>query len=366
MFTPSRLELARKRRGLTKKRLAELAGITSRSVTGFERGEYAPDAETLSRLAEVVRFPPAFFDGPDLPEIAPGAASFRSMSKMTASQRDSALGAGVLAFAFHDWIAERFRLPAPDVPALGPGHDPETAAEVVRAEWGLGGSPVPNMIHLLEAHGVRVFSLAEECREVDAFSVWRAGTPFVFLNTQKSGEHSRMDVAHELGHLVMHSQDEIPQSKEVESEARRFASAFLLPQARMRASAPRWPTLTDLIAYRKPWKVSVAALNYRLHQLGLITDWHYRTLCIEIAKAGYRTREPQPMRRETSQILSKVFAALREERIGKAEIARALRYHAEELDDFVFHLAMLPVSGQGSSVGRSSAPKLTVLEGGAP
>lgn len=58
------------------------------------------------------------------------------------------------------------------------------------------------MIHLLEAHGVRVLSLTQECREVDAFSLWLQ-QPFVFLNTQKSGEHSRFDAAHELGHLPL-------------------------------------------------------------------------------------------------------------------------------------------------------------------
>ncbi|WP_376773772.1 ImmA/IrrE family metallo-endopeptidase [Rhizobium mongolense] len=56
-----------------------------------------------------------------------------------------------------------------------------------------------NMVHLL----VRVFSLVENTRTVDAFSVWRGIRPFVFLNTIKTSEHGRFDAAHELGHLVL-------------------------------------------------------------------------------------------------------------------------------------------------------------------
>jgi hypothetical protein len=76
---------------------------------------------------------------------------------MTARQRDRALSAGRLALLIDDWIEARFALPTSEVPSLT-GHDPEAAAEVVRARWGLGEKPISNMLHLLEAHGVRVYS----------------------------------------------------------------------------------------------------------------------------------------------------------------------------------------------------------------
>jgi Zn-dependent peptidase ImmA (M78 family) len=77
---------------------------------------------------------------------------------------------------------------------------------MVRARWGLGQATIPNMIHLLEAHGVRVFSLASECAAVGTFSTHRGGCPLVLLNVGKSGERIRFDSAHELGHLVLHSE----------------------------------------------------------------------------------------------------------------------------------------------------------------
>ncbi|WP_261371327.1 ImmA/IrrE family metallo-endopeptidase [Yersinia frederiksenii] len=60
------------------------------------------------------------------------------------------------------------------------------------------------MVHLIEPKGVKVFSLAENCVEVDAFSFWTNRKPFVLLNTIKTSERSRFDATHQLGHLVLH------------------------------------------------------------------------------------------------------------------------------------------------------------------
>lgn len=355
MFTPSRLTLARQRRGLNKKRIAELVGVSTRAVTGFESGETVPSELTVARLADVLQFPVSFFHAADLDRIEDDAVSFRSLAKMTASQRHTARAAGDLALALHDWISERFRLPPQDVPRLGPGLDAETAAQIVRAEWKLGEKPLPNVIHLLEAHGVRVFSLAQDAREVDAFSLWQSTQPFVFLNTKKSAEHSRFDAAHELGHLVMHWHHEVPQGNQPEQEANRFAAALLMPAESLLASTPRVPTLHDLIKAKRRWKVSVAALTHRLSELKWLTPWQYRMLYVEISQLGYRTNEPQPMQRETSQILNQVFTALRREGVTKTEIASALNIYQPDLDALVFGLAMLPVEGNGTPTKIPSA-----------
>lgn len=339
MLSPSRLRVARKRRGLNKTRLAEAVGVDLRAVTAFERGEYEPRPETLGRIARATGFPPAFFDGPDLHEPTPITASFRSLSRMSAAVREGALAAGAIAFLLNDWIEARFDLPTPDLLDL-PGEEPEAAAITLRRHWGLGEAPVRNMVHLLEARGVRVFSLAEDSVDVDAFSLWREGTPFTFLNTLKSAEHGRFDVAHELGHLVLHRHGG-PQGRDAESEANRFAAAFLMPRGGVLAEAPRLVTAQALVALKHRWTVSAAALNHRLHALGLVGDGQYRSLCIDIAARGWRTTEPEPARRETSQLLAKVFAALRTDGIGKGEIARQLHLDERELDRLVFGLVMV-------------------------
>jgi hypothetical protein len=96
---------------------------------------------------------------------------------------------------------------------------------------------------------------------------------------------------------------------------------------------------------KKVWTVSVAALNYRLHELEVTTDWQYRTLCVQIAKLGYRTHEPEEAARETSQILAKVFSALHEEGLPRNRVARELQILASELDQLLMGLVLTSIAG---------------------
>jgi len=66
--------------------------------------------------------------------------------------------------------------------------DPESAATALRAVWGRGEEPLPNLIQLGEAFGVRVLSLPTDADTVDAFSLWLNDIPYVFLSTAKTAE----------------------------------------------------------------------------------------------------------------------------------------------------------------------------------
>ncbi|MDH6580385.1 ImmA/IrrE family metallo-endopeptidase [Kitasatospora sp. MAP5-34] len=381
MITASRLTLARKRRGLTVTRLSQLAGLTTRRLTDFESGKATPSPASLTALAAALEFPESFFFADEIAELTADVASFRALSKMTASQREIALSNGRLARTLQDWVAQRFRLPAPDVPSLTsfsrcrstdeqiplPGEDTgaeppaEHAAELVRARWGLGNAPIPNMLHLLEAHGVRAFSLSRDCAEVDAFSFWDRGTPFVLLNTAKTGERGRFDAAHELGHLVLHGEEQMPHGPAAEAEAHRFAAALLMPSADVVARAPQNPATSWILQAKRHWRVAAMALAHRLHELGLSTEWQYRTHCVELSRLGYRKAEPGGVQRETSQVLGKVFSALRSEGIRPSDIARDLHLRPADLNDLIFGLVVTAQTGGRQSTATSARPQLTVV-----
>ena len=367
-FNPNRLTFARTRRGFKKVELAKKIGVDPRSITAYESGEFPPELERLEQLAAALKFPRDFFlEEEAIEQIEADAVSFRAMSKMSATLKYMAIGAGTIAVQLNAWIENKFQLPPADLPELGRNIDPEAAAEALRNYWGLGEQAVSNMVHLLEAKGVRVFSLAIEAKEVDAFSMWRDGTPFVFLITQKSAEHSRFDAAHELGHLVMHRHGQ-PHGQEAEKEANAFASAFLMPEKSIRAKQLYFPTLDSLVKAKKHWKVSVAALNYRLHALGLTTEWTNRSLCIQISQAGYRTHEPNEVQRETSQVLDKVFNALRTEGLGKVDVARDLKITTYEIDELTYGLLKIGAVPERDDIlrkdtsDRTSRPALTIVK----
>jgi Zn-dependent peptidase ImmA (M78 family)/DNA-binding XRE family transcriptional regulator len=351
MFSGVRLSLARKRAGLSKKRFAETLGVHPRTIIRWETDEREPEESELRRIAEILNFPVSFFDGPE-PDVADIAgASFRSLSSMSAGERDSALAAGSFGFVLDDWISERYDLPREELEDLR-FESPEGAARALREKWLIGERPISNMVKLLEAKGVRVFSLAENVKTVDAFSMWRRGRPYVFLNCFKTPEHQRFDAAHELGHLVLHRHGG-PRGREAEDEANKFASSFLMPAADVRAALPMVLSLSQLIRAKARWKVSLAALNYRVHKLGLVSDWEYRSFCIDIQTMGYRTSEPEGIQREMSTIWSDIIADLRAQGISKTDISRETGLPVYEIENLVFGMThMLSIEGGAAGSGR--------------
>ena len=350
-FNPQRLHLARLRRGLTMKTLAKHVNVQPRSISAFEKGEFVPSDDTQEKLANCLRFPVGFFFGPSLDVPSTRSVSFRALSRMTAGERDAALGAGALALVLNDWLDNRFILPTSDVPELH-YEEPEAVAEVVRSQWGLGYRPIPNLIHLLELKGVRVFSLTHDTRNVDAFSFWRNDTPFIFLDRRRTAERVRFDAAHELGHLVQHKHG-APVGQYAEKQANAFASAFLMPTSSVFSIVRRSVTLQRLIQLKKNWGVSVAALAYRLHKLHVLTAWQYRSMCIEMAP--FRQVEPEPMEHEASQVLAKMFAALHDEGIKKSQIAKELCISRADLESLTFGLdvAYGRPTGETARTGRA-------------
>lgn len=345
-FSTTRLDLARRRRGLSRARLAERVQVSTRTLQRWERHEAIPDAAQLAALAGALSMRPAFFAGDDLDLLPETAVSFRALSKLPAGERDTALAVGRLGVQLVTWIQHRFRLPATDIPTL-PGWDPETAADSVRARWTLGTRPIPGLLALLELHGVRVLSLAPEARSVDAFSFYWSTEAYVFLDTTKSGERLRFDAAHELGHLVLHCEHGAPQGREPEQQAHRFAAALLMPRAAVLAANLHSASVEQVIRARRTWRVAAMALAHRLHELGLLTDWRYRDMCIELSRRGYRRSEPGGVPHETSQVLAKVFSALRAQKVGVDQVASELGWHPGDVRAHLFGLALTAHPGDG-------------------
>ncbi len=335
------------------KELAEKINVEPRTITGLEAGEYRPTEDTLAAICRVLGFPSEFFlaDDIDIPEA--GGVSFRSLTRMTARQRDAAIAAGALAYLLIDWVDQRFELPSVDLPDLRE-ETPEMAAVSLRQYWSIGEQPIKNMIHLLEAKGIRVFSLAENCIEIDAYSVWRGVRPCIFLNTGKSAQRGRFDAAHELGHLVLHKHAS-PNGQDAEKEANRFAAAFLMPEASLKAVG-RVDKISQVIDLKKKWQVSVAAMTYRLHELGIMSKWTYQTLFVEISRRGWRTSEPYATQNETSQVWQKVFSQLRGEHIGLETLASELCLPASEIVKLVFGLVTVGLPSKATTVN-SMKPK---------
>jgi Zn-dependent peptidase ImmA (M78 family) len=351
MFNPERVDLARLRLGLTKVAFAKELDIDRKALHRFESGNYDLPEKAQKLLLQVSGFSEEFFKkaAPEYPN--PEAVSFRSLRSLTASARNAAVAVSALAFEFDDFVLSRYQLPEHDlVPEKGVS--PSKAALTLRAQWGIGVRPIGNMLNMMEAHGIRVFTLAEETRHLDAYSFWRNDRPYIFLNTLKSAERSRFDAAHELGHLILHRHTGSAHIN-AEAEADAFAATFLMPKEDLVAEVPVVRSLKTIISAKRRWGVSAAALAYTLHKLGRITDWHYRGYCIELGKLG-RDVEPNPMPRETSQIWSKVLTDLWRQGMSLSRLAEKLAIPEKELNSLLFGIASELPSSQQLAARRAS------------
>lgn len=339
MFNPRRLSLARMRRRLTAKALAEKTDLAADTISRLENGLNVPDDATVEKLSRALGFPSQFFFDRDPEDVDTGAVSFRSFSKMSAKERDAAISAGSLGLQLSTWVEERFNLPSANLIDLSYETDPEAAAVSLRQCWKLGERPIGNLLALLETQGVRVFSLSENTASVNAFSFWRDGKPFIFLNNFKTAESSIFDSAHELAHLVMHKHGDPKGIRSAEREANSFASAFLMPEKDVRSRIGRPITIETVLSAKLRWRVSAMAMAYRLHSLKMLSEWQYKSICIELGKRGYRNAEPQGLERETSAIWRKVLTHLWTERTTKNDIAQSLNLPLDELEGLIWNLA---------------------------
>ena len=344
-FEPNSLKVARYRNQFRKKELAELIGVNPRTITGFENGEYEPSKDNLKALSRATGFPVSFFESDvELPENI--TASFRSLARMSDKKKNAALASASVAYQLCDWVDKKLNLPVNLIPDLR-GENPKIAAQILRAKWRLEANPIKNMIHLLESKGVRVFSLAEDNNDVDAFSVWKGETPFIFLNSQKSSERSRFDAAHELGHLVLH-QHAMCTGKVAESEADNFASAFLMPQdALLRASRPQ--NLNDVLKLKIKWKVSAVAMLYALNKAQAITQWNYDRMIKLASIKGWRRDEPCEMPRESSALWKKAQGVLRDNNLSLADACADLNLPTDEVSKILFRLTTVLISGSAQT-----------------
>lgn len=367
-LNPTRITLARELRGISKTELARVLGMTTRALQDYE--SLGAPKSRQGDLADALGVEPSFFALPERERMSPDQGFFRALRRATAGQRHAAIAAADVGVELYEWLAERFVLPKLALPDLD-DQEPEAASAALRSVWGRGQEPMPNLIQLAEAHGVRVLSIPPNARTVDAFSTSRDGQAYVFLSTEKSAERSRFDLAHELGHLVMHTrvppghiQSDAELRRQIEQEADAFASALLMPRSALLADASREPAVPEILRLKSRYRVSAMAMTRRLHDVGRLSDWSYRQNCVQLAQLGYRSSEPGGMRRDLSRVFAIVFPTLRAQGIGSGSLRDSLGLTAELLHDLTFGQVTISVNGLDQTTVHAR-PSLRVIQGGA-
>jgi Zn-dependent peptidase ImmA (M78 family)/transcriptional regulator with XRE-family HTH domain len=298
-FEPSRLRLARDLQQVSQLELARETGLTPAAISQFESGFTRPSAASVAGIAEALRMPRDFFY---MPRTDDHEGYFRSLRTSSVGHRRRARAVAHIA---HDAVVAvgpaafpRYAVPPFPVSGLTAGVDElEGLAERARAALRVPPGPIPDVVDVLERHGVVVIRLPLDTADVDAFSLPFSDRPVVILGADKGDRaRSRFDAAHELGHLVAHG-DQVWGLKEIEQQAHMFAAGFLMPASEIYDELPSRPDWATLFELKRRWQVSLAALLMRARTLERISPAQYLTAIKATSARGWRRAEPVPLGR---------------------------------------------------------------------
>jgi Zn-dependent peptidase ImmA (M78 family)/transcriptional regulator with XRE-family HTH domain len=320
---PTMLVLARESRGMTQAqlaaRMAELAQgspVSQGYVSKAEAGRLAVTGQRLALYGQAVGYPVTVLCAdPDVHGVGVGLVHHRKRASLGAPtlrriHAELALSRRqVRALLRAAGWSQRHRFHRIEVDDF---YTPAEAAIEVRKEWGVPSGPLTRLVDLIEDAGGLVLVRDLGTRELDAVTQWADDEPPLFLfNVHAPADRFRWSVGHELGHVFLHSE---PGATTVqERQADEFASELLLPAVDIRTELKGRLDLNRLVELKHRWGVSMSAIARRAATLGVITEWQYRNVMIEMSALGYRTHEPGDIERERPCAMFNLVARLHQD-----------------------------------------------------
>lgn len=288
-FQGLRLKQLRAAHNWTLAELSEQIGRSSSTLSAWENGSQLPEAESFGRLCEVFGVSRQWFLRPVFHGADESKRPYFFRSQASAHKQARALSQLYLDWVqeISDFFQDAMDWPPVNVPMLNADDcrlisddEIEEIARQCRQRWKLGTAPIPDVIQVMENAGIICTRATLGHVKMDGVSHVSAmdGRPYVLIAADKANAiRNRFDAAHELGHIVLHSR--IPASQytkkelydQLETQAHRFASAFLLPPESFTQEVA-WPTLDNLLSLKSRWKVSVAAMIVRCRDLSILNE----------------------------------------------------------------------------------------------
>lgn len=353
-FNHHMLTLARDARGLTQADLAAALSIGQGTLSKYETGVSKPPQDFVSALPQALGYPEAFYYQVGRPYGFP-PFHYRKRKKLSAKILGKIRAEMNIRRMHVSKMLLSYPLRASDfIPEIDPDEyqgskrgrlDIEDIARVIREAWMLPDGPIPNMIELLEQNGSVVIPCDFGTDLLDAMSQRIDGMPVLFfVNIHAPMDRVRHTLAHELGHMVLHTAV-LKDDEEMEREADAFAGAFLLPASEIKPQLRRFD-LRHLANMKLYWKVSMAAIAVRADRLNLITPYQKKMFWMEMGRLGYRKREPNELPREHPVLLRRMVE-FHSNKLGysREEMAELFNITASEFDA-MYNTASLVADGR--------------------
>lgn len=368
-MSADRIRAARELLGMSQEQLSSAAGISQALISQIENGNRAATDQTLDAVISGTGLPKQFF-ARDPDPLATGSLRFRKYrsapARATVRAKRTFIELFDIAALLMDW-ADR---PKPSLPRAAETTTLDAIehfADETRARMGLGPSePIGHLTRALERASVPVAPIAfvdlsgEESDEFAALGHFglsacdRASGRASIGYFASSGDRQRFTLAHELGHIVLHTEGS-PEPSAAELEADQFAGAFLFPRV-ARSEFRRDPTLRDFAHLKARWGVSIQALVMRAAALGAIDELRRVSLYKQISARGWRHNEPVLVSPEEPLLLGALLA----QRYGQQRSAYT-RAAADLGIPAVYLRAVVPLQDSGQSSDGTTGARILAL-----
>ncbi|WP_024783458.1 XRE family transcriptional regulator [Streptococcus mutans] len=310
MFNGQILKELRLLNDMSRSELAKKSDLTEQAIWQFETNRTAPKLATQWQLANVFNVAIDYFSmEEEVSHFDLSSIAFRNADTTVKKTTDIQLVYLDKMDRLISYLESFVQTPQLSIYGLADktarlyneGRSIGEIAELARRELGISDDN-SDLMYQIEKSGIYA---AEKVinGEADAYSSWsKDGRPFIILGIGKSAVRRNFDLAHELGHLLLHRSvafDELDKDGcyDKEDEANLFAFCFLLPEQRFREDfanivGKRVSNPNNYIALKRKYHVSIQALEYRAYKLGLLTPPQNSYFYRQIAKKKYKVIEP--------------------------------------------------------------------------
>ncbi|MDT2834386.1 XRE family transcriptional regulator [Vagococcus carniphilus] len=316
MFFGEKLQSVRELNGLSRKELADKLNVSEQAIWQYENQYTVPKFEIANEMKKLFNVKAQFFYTEPFTKNISKVESIAYRSEDREARKKAKMETTYLDFIsyFLDNFENKLNLPVSTIKQLreesiqilnlsnkenNEASQLELIAENARKKLDIQSNE--GLLYKLELSGIYILE-KNMGASIDAYSTWtNEEKPFIILgNRKKSAVRRNFDLAHELGHLLLHYKIDMDsltkdEHKKIEKEANDFASYFLLPKEEFLKDFSLISKKSNPESYfdmKMKYMVSIGALEYRAYKMNLLTFEENRYFYATLNRKGYRKNEP--------------------------------------------------------------------------
>ncbi|CWU74006.1 TPA_asm: ImmA/IrrE family metallo-endopeptidase [Listeria monocytogenes] len=316
MFFGEKLQSVRELNGLSRKELADKLNVSEQAIWQYENQYTVPKFEIANELKKIFNVKAQFFYSEPFITNISKVESIAYRAEDRDARKKTKMETSFIDFTsyFLNKFESKLNLPNTNIAQLRDESiklynkrsdsdnqvlQLEMIAENAREKLDVVTNS--DLLYRLELSGIYILE-KNMGSSIDAYSTWtNQEKPFIILgNKKKSAVRRNFDLAHELGHLLLHYKMDMDsltkdEHKKIEKEANDFASFFLLPKEQFLedfSTISKKSNPDSYIDLKMKYMVSIGALEYRAYKLGLLTFEENRYFYAKLNQKDYKKSEP--------------------------------------------------------------------------